>query len=119
MPQSPLSPSTHRSQLVKAGKELVERHHQLLGRALRGQAGEALDVCEEDAARRKSTGWGWPTHCPRHTPLVMPLPNPACTPVPTVPDVVMLLDVDLVEHHVLLLGVDVLLHLHGHVLRQH
>lgn len=32
-PKSP-SPSTHRSQLVKAGKELIECHHQFLGRAL-------------------------------------------------------------------------------------
>ena len=36
-----------------------------------------------------------------------------------VPDVVVLLDVDLVEHHVLLLGVDVSLHLHGNVAGKH
>lgn len=41
----------HRSQLVKAGEQLVQRHDQLLGRALRRQAGEALDVCKQYAAR--------------------------------------------------------------------
>lgn len=40
---------THRSQLVEAGEELVEGHDQLLGRALRRQAGEALDVSKQDA----------------------------------------------------------------------
>ena len=40
---------THRRQLVEAGEEFVERHHQLLRRALGGQAGEALDVSEQDA----------------------------------------------------------------------
>lgn len=37
----------------------------------------------------------------------------------TLPDIVMLLDVDLVEHHVFLLCVDVFFHLHGNVLGQH
>lgn len=36
-----------------------------------------------------------------------------------VPDVVMFLDVDLVEHHILFLGVDICLHLHGNVPWQH
>lgn len=36
-----------------------------------------------------------------------------------VPDVVVLLDVDLVKHHILFLGVDVCLHLHGNVPWQH
>lgn len=35
------------------------------------------------------------------------------------PDVVMLLDVDLVKHHVLLLGVNVIFHLHGNVARKY
>lgn len=35
------------------------------------------------------------------------------------PDVVVLLDVDLVKHHVLLLGVNVGFHLHGNVARKH
>lgn len=35
------------------------------------------------------------------------------------PDVVVLLDVDLVKHHVLLLGVDVSFHLHGNVAGKH
>ncbi len=42
--------SAHRSKLVEAGKQLVQRHDQLLGRALRRQAGEALNVCKQYAA---------------------------------------------------------------------
>lgn len=38
---------------------------------------------------------------------------------PTLPDVVMLLDVDLMEHHVFFLCVNVFFHLHGNVLGQH
>lgn len=38
---------------------------------------------------------------------------------PTVPDVVVLLDVDLVKHHVLLLGVYISFHLHGNVAGKH
>lgn len=41
---------SHRGQLVEAGEQLVQRHDQLLGRALRGQAGETLNVCKQDAA---------------------------------------------------------------------
>ena len=40
----------HRGQLVEAGKQLVQCHDQLLRRALRRQAGEALDVCKQYAA---------------------------------------------------------------------
>lgn len=115
-PPNPLPRLTaHRRQLVEAREELVERHHQLLRRALRRQAGEALDVREEDAVGRKGTGWKWLGEGDTTT---TPPPETSPTP-PRVPDVVVLLDVDLVEHHVLLLGVDVLLHLHGHVLGQH
>lgn len=42
--------SSHRGQLVKASEQLIQRHDQLLGRALRCQAGEALDVCKQYAA---------------------------------------------------------------------
>lgn len=35
------------------------------------------------------------------------------------PDVVVLLDVDLVKHHVLPLGIDVSFHLHGNVAGKH
>lgn len=42
--------STHRGQLVKAGEQLIQRHDQLLGCALRRKAGEALDVCKQYAA---------------------------------------------------------------------
>lgn len=42
--------SAHRGQLVKASEQLVQRHDQLLRRALRRQAGEALDVREQYAA---------------------------------------------------------------------
>lgn len=41
------------------------------------------------------------------------------SPIPTLPNVVMLLDVDLVEHHVFFFCVDVFFHLHGNVLGQH
>ena len=44
---------SYRGQLVKLAEELVEQLDQLLGRALRGQACEAHDVCEEDAARHR------------------------------------------------------------------
>lgn len=44
---------THRSQLVKAGKELIEGHDQFLGSALGGQAGESLDVSKQDAGRQE------------------------------------------------------------------
>lgn len=53
----PWRAGTHRSQLVKAGKELVEGHDQLLGSALGCQAGEALDVSKQDAGE---TGGGGP-----------------------------------------------------------
>lgn len=42
----------------------------------------------------------------------------ARVPLPS-PDVVVLLDVNLVKHHILLLDVDVSLHLHGNVPGQH
>lgn len=48
----------HRSQLVKPGKQLVQRHDQLLGRALRCQAGEALNVCKQYAAGEMMGMWG-------------------------------------------------------------
>lgn len=48
----------HRSQLVKAGKQLVQRHDQLLGRALRCQAGEALNVRKQYAAGEVMGMWG-------------------------------------------------------------
>ena len=35
------------------------------------------------------------------------------------PDIVMFLDVDLVEHHIFLLGIDISLHLHGNMPWQH
>lgn len=40
-------------------------------------------------------------------------------PTPTLPDIVMLLDIDLVEHHVFFLCVDIFFHLHGNMLGQH
>lgn len=47
------SGSAHRGQLVKASKQFVQRHDQLLCRALRRQTGETLYVCEEYATERK------------------------------------------------------------------
>lgn len=44
---------THRSQLVKAGEELVEGHDQFLGSTLGCQAGEAFDVSKQDAGRQE------------------------------------------------------------------
>lgn len=44
----------YRCQLVEACKELVEGHDQLLGRALGRQAGETLDVGEQDAAETQT-----------------------------------------------------------------
>ena len=44
---------THRSQLVKAGEELIEGHDQFLGSALGCQAGEALDVGKKDAGSQE------------------------------------------------------------------
>ncbi len=38
----------YRCQLIETGKEFIERHDQLLSSALRGQAGETLDVCKQD-----------------------------------------------------------------------
>lgn len=35
------------------------------------------------------------------------------------PDIVVFLDIDLMKHHVFLLGIDVSLHLHGNMPRQH
>lgn len=48
----------HRGQLIKAGKELVQRHDQLLGRALRGQAGETFDISKQYAARKEEVEEG-------------------------------------------------------------
>lgn len=45
--------SAHRGQLVKAGEQFIQRHDQLLGRALRSQAGEAFNV------RKQYAAWGW------------------------------------------------------------
>lgn len=44
----------HRGQLIKASEELVQRHDQLLGRALRGQAGETFDISKQYAARKEA-----------------------------------------------------------------
>ena len=46
----------YRCQLVETAEELVEGHHQLLGRALGRQHGEALDVGEQDAAEMQRHG---------------------------------------------------------------
>lgn len=40
-------------------------------------------------------------------------------PCPIIPDIIMLLDVDLMEHHVFFFRVDVFFHLHGNMLGQH
>lgn len=48
----------HRGQLVKAGKQLIQRHDQLLGCALRCKAGETLDVCKQYAARESMVAIG-------------------------------------------------------------
>ena len=48
---------THRSQLVKAGEELIEGHDQFLGSTLGSQAGEALDVSKQDAGRQEEEEW--------------------------------------------------------------
>ncbi len=49
--------TSYRCQLVEAGKEFIERHDELLSRALRGQAGETLDVrkqnTEDEIQRRE------------------------------------------------------------------
>lgn len=44
--------STYPSQFIKASKKLIKGHHQLLGRALRRQTGEALNVCKQDTVER-------------------------------------------------------------------
>lgn len=44
------SVSSHRGQFVKASKQFIQRHDQLLGRTLRCQAGEALNVCKQYTA---------------------------------------------------------------------
>lgn len=43
----------HRGQLIKASKELIECHDQLLGRALRRQAGETFDISKQYAEREE------------------------------------------------------------------
>lgn len=45
--------------------------------------------------------------------------SPSILPTPTLPDIVVLLDVDLMKHHVFFLCVDVFFHLHGNMLGQH
>lgn len=55
-------------------------------------------------------------HGPQRTP---DSPASSASSQATLPDIVMLLDVDLVEHHVFLLCVDVFFHLHGNMLGQH
>lgn len=106
---------THRSQFVKPGKELVQGHDQLLRSALGCQAGEAFNVCKQDAVDNgeKMKGPRGPQRLPGP-----PIP-PGILPPPTLPDIVMLLYVDLVEHHVFFLCVDIFFHLHGNVLGQH
>ena len=47
----PVLQVTHRSQLVKAGEELIEGHDQFLGSALGCQAREALNVSKQDAGK--------------------------------------------------------------------
>ena len=42
--------SAYPGQLVKASEQFGQRHDQLLGRALRRQAGEAFNVCKQYAA---------------------------------------------------------------------
>lgn len=44
--------STYPSQFIKASKKLIKGHHQLLGRALRRQTGEALNVRKQDTVER-------------------------------------------------------------------
>lgn len=106
----------HRSQLVKPGEELIQGHDQFLRSALGGQAGEALNVRKQDAV----DGSG------RDMDLVVAPEGSLvpCNPLGTVPshalpDIIMLLDVDLMEHHVFFFCVDVFFHLHGNVLGQH
>lgn len=48
----------YRGELVKLSKQLVQQFHQLLRCALGGQAGEAHNVCKQDAAREGQSG-GW------------------------------------------------------------
>lgn len=43
---------TYGRQLVEAGKELVEKLHELLGAAGGGQLGKAYNICKEDAAKK-------------------------------------------------------------------
>lgn len=45
--------------------------------------------------------------------------SPSILPTPTLPDIVVLLNVDLMKHHVFFLCVDVFFHLHGNMLGQH
>lgn len=58
------------------------------------------------------TVWPSETHRP-------PPPLPVSSPPPTLPDIVVLLNVDLMKHHVFFLCVDVFFHLHGNMLGQH
>ena len=105
----------HRSQLVKTGKELIQGHDQFLRSALGGQAGEALDVCKQDAVDNSRREMGLLALKDSLTPGD-PL---GIVPCPVLPDIIMLLDVDLMEHHVFFFRVDVFFHLHGNMLGQH
>lgn len=105
----------HRGQLVKPGEELIQGHDQFLRSALGGQAGEALNVRKQDAVENSGREMGlvalkdsW-----------VPCSPPGSIPSPALPDIVMLLDVDLMEHHVFFFCVDVFFHFHGNMLGQH
>lgn len=47
-----VSQESHRGQLIEASEQFIQRHDQLLSRALGCQAGESLDVCKQNAAER-------------------------------------------------------------------
>lgn len=110
-PQDP-----HRGQFVKPGKELIQGHDQFLRSALGGQAGEALNVRKQDAVENSS---GREMGLGALKDSLVPCSSPGSIPSPILPDIIMLLDVDFMEHHVFFFCVDVFFHLHGNMLGQH
>lgn len=73
--ESQAGPGTYSCQLVKAGKELVEQLHKLLGTAGRRQLSKAHNVGKEDAARGRNRGGDAPGSQVYPTPLPAPSPT--------------------------------------------
>lgn len=47
---------THRGELIKLSKQLIQQLNQFLGCALRGQAGETNYICKQDAVTEERNG---------------------------------------------------------------